>query len=87
VDRTEHGVILITPEALQRVVRDAVRDAIGALPKAAPPLMTPAQVAARLSVCTKTVLNPITKGQLPAKRIGKQWRIRLDDLERWEHAQ
>lgn len=49
-------------------------------------MMTPAQVAKRLAVCTKTVLNMISRQELKAKRVGGQWRIRLDALEEWERA-
>lgn len=80
----QHGVIVVTPEALRELVTGAVRDALDAMPKAAPPMMTPAQVAKRLAVCTKTVLNMISRDELKAKRVGGQWRVRLDALEEWE---
>lgn len=81
------GVIVTTPEALRELIGDAVREALDAMPKAAPPMMTPAQVAKRLAVCSKTVVSMIKRGDLAAKRVGNMWRVRLDDLEAWERGQ
>lgn len=84
MDKPKLGVIVITPEQLREVVRDAVREGLDAMPKASPPMMTPTQVAERLSVCMKTVLNMIGRDELKAKKVGGQWRVRRDDLEAWE---
>lgn len=78
-------VIVTTPAELAALVRGAVREALDGMPKATPPMMTPAQVAKRLGVCSKTVLNMIKRNELPAKRVGQQWRVRLDALEAWEN--
>jgi excisionase family DNA binding protein len=52
----------------------------------APPwdrFFTVAEVAARLRVSTMTVYRLIKAGELPAVRIGKSYRIRTDDLDRY----
>jgi excisionase family DNA binding protein len=40
------------------------------------------EVAARLRVQERTVRDWILRGELEAYKIGKEWRIRRDDLER-----
>jgi len=47
------------------------------------PWLTPLGVAARLSVSRATVYRLCETGIIPAKRIGGQWRIDGDELERW----
>lgn len=36
-----------------------------------------------LGVSTKTILNLARKGQIPGKKVGKEWRFRLQTLLRW----
>ncbi len=45
------------------------------------PLMTVAEVADALRVSTMTVYRLIKSGELAALRVGKNYRIRADDLE------
>jgi excisionase family DNA binding protein len=45
--------------------------------------LTVAEVAAVLRVSTMTVYRLINAGQLPAVRIGRSFRLREDDLERY----
>jgi excisionase family DNA binding protein len=45
--------------------------------------LTPSQVADRLQVSLDTVLRLLRAGALPGGRIGRQWRIRPVDLERY----
>ena len=45
------------------------------------PLMTVAEVAEVLRVSTMTVYRLIKAGELPALRVGKNYRIRAGDLE------
>lgn len=45
------------------------------------PLMTVAEVADSLRVSTMTVYRLIKSGELAALRVGKNYRIRADDLE------
>jgi excisionase family DNA binding protein len=47
-----------------------------------PRLVTIAQGAEHLSVSERTVRRAVADGRLPAVRIGRCIRIRLDDLER-----
>ena len=42
------------------------------------------EISARYSVKTITVLDWIKRGELPAIKIGKQYRIRASDLEEFE---
>jgi excisionase family DNA binding protein len=45
--------------------------------------LTPTEVLARLRVNVKTFYRLIGEGELPAVRIGRQWRVRPSDLESW----
>ena len=47
------------------------------------PLLTVAEVADVLRVSDMTVYRLIKAGELPALRVGKNYRIREDDLERY----
>ena len=40
-----------------------------------------------LRINARTVYRLIRSGELPAVRIGRQWRIRRDDLDLWLEAQ
>lgn len=46
-------------------------------------LLTLAEVAARLGVCVATVRRMIDRDKLPARRVGRQFRIPADAFERW----
>jgi excisionase family DNA binding protein len=43
--------------------------------------VTPDQAASELGVTRRTVYNWMRSGILPAKQIGRTWRIKRDDLE------
>ena len=45
--------------------------------------LTAAEVAAQLRVSTMTVYRLIKAGQLPAVRVGKSYRVREDDVDRY----
>jgi excisionase family DNA binding protein len=47
--------------------------------------LTPTEVLRRLRVNVKTLYRFIGTGELPAARIGRQWRVRPLDLETWLH--
>ena len=49
----------------------------------ADPFLTPSEVLMRLRVNVKTLYRLIGTGELPAVRIGRQWRVRPLDLESW----
>ena len=49
-------------------------------------LLTASEVAKYLRVKTETVYKLIRNGDLPAARIGGQWRFREIELERWVEA-
>jgi len=50
------------------------------------PLMSVAQAADFLRVGARTVLNEIDRGNLPAFRIGRLWRIKQSDLSAYLRA-
>ncbi|RLC61233.1 MAG: DNA-binding protein [Chloroflexota bacterium] len=45
--------------------------------------VTPEEVAARFHVTPRTVRRWAAQGKLDAIRVGRQWRIPLDVVERW----
>lgn len=45
-------------------------------------LLSTEEVAEALCVTTKTVCSWIARGELPAVKLHRQWRVRLTDLER-----
>lgn len=48
-----------------------------------PLMLTAAQVAESLAVSERTVARLCAKGDLPAYRVGRQWRIDRQDFLRW----
>ncbi|MCX6549742.1 MAG: helix-turn-helix domain-containing protein [Acidobacteria bacterium] len=56
-------------------------------PVPAEPFLTPTEVLVRLRVNVKTLYRLIGHGELPAVRIGRQWRVRPHDLESWLRRQ
>ena len=46
-------------------------------------LLTLAEAAARLRISTHTLYKMCREGEIPARRVGRQWRIRVGDLEDW----
>jgi excisionase family DNA binding protein len=57
-------------------------------PEQQPRYMTPNEVAADLRVSSMTVYRLIHSGELPAVRIGRSFRVALDDLDAFlqEHS-
>jgi excisionase family DNA binding protein len=53
------------------------------LDTAHPTFMTVSEVAGVLRISTMTVYRLINAGQLPAVRIGRSFRLRTDDLDRY----
>jgi excisionase family DNA binding protein len=52
------------------------------VPTTAPePLLTVAEVAAELRLSVKTVRRMIARGALPARQIGRLWRVRRTHLD------
>jgi excisionase family DNA binding protein len=51
------------------------------------PFLTLGEVLRYLRVNARTVYRLIGTGELPASRIGRQWRIRRSDFEQWLEAQ
>lgn len=52
-------------------------------PDAQPRFMTVAEVAQLMRVSTMTVYRLIKAGDLPAVRVGKSYRLRADDVDRY----
>lgn len=59
---------------------------MAALEGSGPPdsLLTPKEAAAFLQVPEATVRRLIVRGELPAAKIGKRWRLRLGSVARWK---
>lgn len=51
------------------------------------PLLTAAEVAAQLRVSTMTIYRLIRAGELPAVRVGRNYRVREEDLAAYLEAQ
>jgi excisionase family DNA binding protein len=49
-------------------------------------VLTTEEVAERLRVSARTVTNLITKGDLPAFRVGRAWRVQTDHLAEYVKA-
>jgi excisionase family DNA binding protein len=47
------------------------------------PLLTTGEVIAILRVDTRTLYRLIRSGNIPAVRVGRQWRFKRSDLEGW----
>lgn len=45
--------------------------------------LTLTEAAMRLRVSNHTVYKMCRNGDIPARRVGRQWRIRISDLEDW----
>jgi excisionase family DNA binding protein len=49
-----------------------------------PAMYTPSEVAARVQVCTRTVMRAIQRGELRASRLGaRSYRVRPADIDAW----
>lgn len=46
-------------------------------------VMTVDQVAAYLQVSTRTVYNLAAAGEMPAAKVGEQWRFYRPEIDRW----
>jgi len=53
----------------------------------APDVMTVLEVAALLRVHTATIYKMLSSGELPAFRIGADWRFNRDDIDRWRRRE
>lgn len=51
--------------------------------KSLPAFLTTEEVLGCLKVTPRTVYRLIRIGELPAVRVGRQWRFRRSDLENW----
>jgi len=52
-------------------------------PRERTPFLTTEEVQSYLRVNTRTVYRLIKAGDLPAIRVGRQWRVRPADLDGW----
>lgn len=60
--------------------------AAGASPPMTDEILTLPEVAQLLTVAEKTVYTMAQKGELPAFKVGGQWRFRRTDLDAWIDA-
>ena len=49
--------------------------------------LTTEEVLSYLKITPRTIYRLIRSGELPAVRIGRQWRFRRTDLDRWVERQ
>lgn len=47
------------------------------------PIMTVDQVAAYLQVSSRTIYNLAAAGEMPAAKVGEQWRFYRPEIDRW----
>ena len=52
-----------------------------------PSLLTAAEVAEQLRVSTMTIYRLIRRGELPAVRVGRNYRVRTQDLDHYLRGQ
>lgn len=52
-----------------------------------PSLLTAAEVADQLRVSTMTIYRLIRRGELPAVRVGRNYRVRAEDIEAYLSGQ
>jgi excisionase family DNA binding protein len=50
-------------------------------------ILTLIEVSRMLNACPSTVRKMIKKGKIPSFRVGRDWRFRRDQIERWIAAQ
>lgn len=50
-------------------------------------MLTASEVALYLRLHVMTIYRMAQRGELPAMRVGRQWRFRRDQIDRWLHAQ
>lgn len=48
--------------------------------------LTPKEVMEELAIGRNTFYRLVNTGELPAFRIGKLWRVKREDLEKWQSA-
>ncbi len=80
-------MVLMTEDELRDLVTRAVGEALAsAKARDGDRPMTVEDVAEELRVCTKTVLTLIRKEGLPARKVGKSYRVFSEDLHTWLSA-
>ena len=81
VSAVSSSIVMVTPDELRVVVRDAVREcATGPEPE----VLTLEQAAAFLQISAVTARKYITTRALPAIPLGpREWRFRRSDLLTW----
>lgn len=57
-----------------------------ALPPSWPEVMTVADLAAYLQVATKTIYGLANAGEIPAAKVGEQWRFKRSLIDQWVEA-
>ena len=76
---------LVNAERLEELIREIVRQELADLHHAdhqAGRLLTPAEVAQMWSCSERTVTRQLLDGSLPGVRIGRNWRVRVEDAVR-----
>ena len=50
-------------------------------------LLTLQQVAQRLQISETTLYKLARKGEIPAIKVGNQWRFKIDEIDKWLEGQ
>lgn len=84
-----NAMVLLTPDELRALVRDAVRQEIGAHDQVAaiPDVLTREQVADLLQIHKNVVSRYIRDKGLPTHRIGGEYRFRRNEVLAWLERQ
>lgn len=78
------ALVILTPEQLAGLVREAVRAELGALSEAREPeWLDQTQAAELLGVARSSIPTLCARDGLPHSRLGRLYRFRREDLDRW----
>lgn len=75
--------VLLSPSLAQRGGQVAAFDMTQAHKESLAAFLTTEDVLGYLRVTHRTIYRLIRSGELPAVRIGRQWRFRRTDLDQW----
>ncbi len=77
------SVLVMSPEEARELVRSVIREELQKQPQAAPEVLTAERVGEMLGVHPKTVAKLVTRDRLPARRLGREYRFKRDEVVSW----
>lgn len=86
---TSQLAVTLTIDDFRSLVREVIRGELASLAGEAHDVMTRDEAAAMLKVHPKVLVTYVKRFNLPAKRLGREWRFRRSELLRWleQHAE